>query len=131
LSQIAVRLDRIAEAGRRLVAPFIERCGRGQAIEAVVDLDRVELARIKFEPALLRQVLRVEDAFPMPVDPARAADADLRCHCRREPMSFARVAFTWESTQPPQCSALSSRRCWSAPSGSGSTISSHVRPANR
>src|SRR5436309_13205906 len=76
LRQIAVGLDRVAEAGRRLLAPFVERVAARQPIEAVVDLDSVELGGIEFEPALLWQAFRVEDAPPVLVHPARAADAD-------------------------------------------------------
>src|SRR3546814_20877631 len=43
LRQIAVRLGRIAEAAGRLFAPFVDRFRAGQAVEAVVDLHRVEL----------------------------------------------------------------------------------------
>src|SRR3546814_19566851 len=41
----AVRLDGIAETGGRLLAPRVEGFGLGQAIEAVVDFDRVEMPR--------------------------------------------------------------------------------------
>src|SRR4051794_40381806 len=40
----AVRLDRVAKAGRRLVVPFVERGREREAVEAGVDLDRVERA---------------------------------------------------------------------------------------
>src|SRR3546814_9715862 len=47
----AVRLDGIAETGGGLLAPRIEGFGLGQAIEAVVDFDRIELPRIISEPS--------------------------------------------------------------------------------
>src|SRR3546814_17297742 len=46
----AVRLDGIADTGGGLLAPRLEGFGLGQAIEAVVDFDRIELPRIKSEP---------------------------------------------------------------------------------
>src|SRR5205809_479237 len=64
----------IAKAVRRLFLPAIERAGRGQTVEAVIDFNRVEVGRIIFEPALLRQVVRIEAAAPMFVDPAGTAD---------------------------------------------------------
>ena len=60
LGEEAVRLDRVAKAGRRLLAPFAERRRRREAIEAVVDLDRVELFRITLEPSPLRQAFGIE-----------------------------------------------------------------------
>src|SRR5205085_956033 len=48
----------------------------GQTIEAVVDLDRVEFARIVFEPALDGQLLGIEQPAPVLVDPAGATDPD-------------------------------------------------------
>ena len=48
----------------------------GQAVEGVVDLDRVEDGRVVLEPEALRQLLGIELALPVLVDPARAADVD-------------------------------------------------------
>ena len=70
----AIGLDRVAKARRRLLAPAVEGRRERQAIEARVDLDRVELFRIAFEPALLGKALRIEESTPMLVDPAGAAD---------------------------------------------------------
>src|SRR3546814_5151111 len=72
----AVRLDGIAETGGRLLAPRVEGFGLGQAIEAVVDFDRVELPRIISEPSFGRQILGIEGAAPMPIVPVRTADVD-------------------------------------------------------
>src|SRR3546814_983541 len=60
LRQIAVRLGRIAEAAGRLFAPFVDRFRAGQAVEAVVDLHRVELFGVEGEPVFRRHLLRVE-----------------------------------------------------------------------
>ena len=46
-----------------------------KAIEAVVDFDRVEDRGVMVEPALLRQVVRIEVAAPVLVLPSRAPDA--------------------------------------------------------
>jgi hypothetical protein len=59
LGKETVGLDRIAETSRRLVAACIERLRLGQAVEAVVDLDRVEMLGIESEPVLRRELFRV------------------------------------------------------------------------
>src|SRR3954452_3385789 len=71
----ARRLDGVAEAVRRLVAPFGEGFGLGQMVEAGVELDRREGFRIVAEPAMLGHFLRIEEPPPVAVDPPRAADA--------------------------------------------------------
>jgi hypothetical protein len=72
----AVDLDRVAEARRRLLAPLVEGRGKRQAVEAGVDLDRVELRSIAPEPPLLCEPFGIEGSAPVPVHPARAADVD-------------------------------------------------------
>ena len=72
----AVDLDRVAEARRRLLAPAIEGRFQRNAVEAGVDLDRVELFGVALEPQSLGQAIRIEDPAPVFVDPARAADVD-------------------------------------------------------
>src|SRR3546814_9458082 len=72
----AVRLDGIAETGGGLLAPRIEGFGLGQAIEAVVDFDRIELPRIISEPSFGRQIFGIEGAAPMPIVPARTARSE-------------------------------------------------------
>jgi hypothetical protein len=58
--QKPARLDRVPEAGRRLLSPFLERFGRGPPVEGVVDLDRVEDTRVLREPAPCRELSRIE-----------------------------------------------------------------------
>src|SRR3954447_22088974 len=74
--QVAVGFDGVAKARRRLLAPFLKRAWGRQAVEAVVDLDGVEIFGVAVEPARLRQPLGIEDAAPMLVHPPGAANAD-------------------------------------------------------
>jgi len=50
----AVDLHRVAEAGRRFLAPSLKGRRKRRAVETGVDLDRVEFFGIAFEPPLLR-----------------------------------------------------------------------------
>src|SRR5205823_540618 len=69
------------EAGRRLSLPEGKgRFGR-QSVECVIDLHRVEVARVEGEPVADAQARRVEDAAPVPVDPTGRADPHLTPFC--------------------------------------------------
>ncbi len=70
LGEIAVCLDRIAEAARGLVPPAVDGLRLGEAVEAVVDFHRVEMVGVEGEPALHRQFFRVEGAAPVAVVPS-------------------------------------------------------------
>src|SRR3546814_12537093 len=72
----AVRLDGIAETGGGLLAPRIEGFGLGQAIEAVVDFDRIERPRIISEPSFGRTIFGIAGAAPWPIVHARPAVVD-------------------------------------------------------
>ena len=72
--QEAAGLHGEEESARRPRGPGGERRFVGQAIEAVVDLDGVEDRGVVVEPALLRQVIRVEVAAPVLVLPSGATD---------------------------------------------------------
>src|SRR5690606_1503542 len=74
LGQEAVGLDRITEPRGCLIAPGFEGSGLGEPVEAVVDLDRVELARVECEPAFRWQVWRIERSAPVLIDPPRTTD---------------------------------------------------------
>lgn len=69
-------LDREHEALGRLVAPPLVALRTLQRVEGPVDLDRREPARGVLELAAMREPLRVEDAPPRRISPARDADAD-------------------------------------------------------
>ena len=56
--------------------PALDRLHGRQAIEGRVDLDRVERVRVELEPPRRRSPLRIEDASPVLVAPAGAANAD-------------------------------------------------------
>jgi hypothetical protein len=61
-------------------APCFERINGWQMIEAVIELDRVEILRIKFEHFGGGKSLGIERAEPMPVIPARGADVNVCGH---------------------------------------------------
>src|SRR4030095_11890235 len=97
VSQIAVRLDRIDKSIRGLRAPRFEGLRRGQLIESVVDLDRLENARVEIEPSLRRLSFRVEAPAPVLVIPARAADvyfADRKSTRPDQPLPVAVLLFS-------------------------------------
>src|SRR5205085_11564924 len=70
LGEEAIGLHGVAEAGRRLRAPFLERLRCRQPVEAVVDLHRVEMFGVKFEPAALREAPGIETLPPVAIVPA-------------------------------------------------------------
>src|SRR6476659_7824239 len=72
----AIDLDRVAKSRRSLLAPTLEGGRERKAIEARIDLHRVEFFRIALEPALLRQAFGIEDPAPVFVDPAGTADVN-------------------------------------------------------
>ena len=61
---------------RKLLAPFRKRLRRRQAIEAVVDFDRVECQRVVRKPAGRGELSRVEITPPVGLLPARTADGE-------------------------------------------------------
>ena len=83
----SVRFDRIAEIWRRLPIPFLECGGRRQMIKGVVDLDRVEHARIMREPLGNGQLFRVKRAAPMFVVPTRRPNSKLTMRAHIENVS--------------------------------------------
>ena len=80
MRDVARALDREHEIARRLVVPTLPAGWVLQRVERAVDLDRIELLRGKFQFALVRELVRIEDAAPTGVPPARNADADARGH---------------------------------------------------
>lgn len=56
----AGHLAREAEMFRRLLQPVRHHAGGGRVIESGVHLDRVEMAGVKFQPAVVRQMGRVK-----------------------------------------------------------------------
>ena len=77
VAAVAAEFQGVFEALRRGLAPVPEGLRPRQVVEGVVDLDAVELAGVVLEPALLRQVLRVEGALPVRVLVAGGADAEV------------------------------------------------------
>src|SRR6185436_18681188 len=60
--------------------PRVEGPGAGKAVEAVVDLHRVEVSSIVGKPLVTRELLGIEDASPVTIVEARGADAKCRAH---------------------------------------------------
>src|SRR6185312_12037870 len=77
---VARRLDREDETIRRLIAPFGPACRFEGRIIRPVDLDRSEMAAGKFQLALLRQPLGIENPATGLVNPASNADMDIGFH---------------------------------------------------
>src|SRR3954464_3263016 len=75
VDEVAARLEREHEAGRRLLHPPRDGVARGEAVEGRVDLDGVEDLGVAREPARLAHALRIEDAAPRAGMPAAAAEA--------------------------------------------------------
>ena len=76
VGQVSIRLDRVDESVRRLLAPGLEGLRGGQLIESIVDLDRVESPGVELEPLLRRRFFRIEAPAPVIVIPSRTADAN-------------------------------------------------------
>ena len=76
VGQVSIRLDRVDESVRRLLAPGLEGLRGGQLIESIVDLDRVESPGVELEPLLRRRFFRIEAPAPVIVIPSRAADGE-------------------------------------------------------
>src|SRR5437867_7708496 len=76
VGEVAARLHREQEGGRCPVHPALDRLAGGQPVEGGVHLHRVEACRVVREPATRRHPRRIEDAPPVRIVPARAADAD-------------------------------------------------------
>src|SRR6185312_10492047 len=77
VGDVAAHLHREAEPFGTLIDPALDGGAGGEAVEGVVDLDRVEVLGVEAEPGALRDALRIEELAPVGVDPARAADVDL------------------------------------------------------
>src|SRR5207247_5936549 len=73
-------LDGIKEVRGGLRPPFVERRRVGQAVEGVVDLNRVEGPRVVLEPPGGRELSRIEVAPPVFVLPSGAPDPHARFH---------------------------------------------------
>src|SRR6266487_3934831 len=67
VSEITACFDRHDEVSGRALCPSGERVWLGEPVEGVVRLHGGELSRIVFEPARLRQLLRVETATPVAI----------------------------------------------------------------
>src|SRR5262249_46052192 len=72
--QVAARLHRIEKSARRALSPCVERVGFREAIERVVDLDRIEALGVILEPSRLPELCRIKISSPMLILPTRAAD---------------------------------------------------------
>ena len=78
VGQRALGLEAEPEVGRGVADPLRQCSLLGQALEGVVDLDRVKPLRVDLENATGGQVLGIEGAFPLGV--AEAAGADVEGH---------------------------------------------------
>ena len=78
VGEVSACLDGIEKPRGSSRPPLGKRRPFRQAIERVVDLNSVKLRRVVFEPAGLREVLRIECPTPVAVLPPRTADA---CGC--------------------------------------------------
>jgi len=76
VGDVTADLDRELEVTGGPFGPAANRRFGGQPVEGVVDLDRVEDLGVALEPAPLGQPFGVENAPPIAVVPARAADVD-------------------------------------------------------
>src|SRR3954469_1663153 len=122
VDQVAARLEREHESGRRLLHPPRDRVARGQAVEGRVDLDGVEDLGVAGEPARLAHALRVEDPAPRAVLPAAAADADgLRGRRRGRGHNASRSACA------SSCRVF--RSCGLRSAAAGWNIGNRVRPS--
>ena len=78
----AARFDAEAEACRSGGLPRLYGAFRGEPVEAVIQLDGIELLGVVVEPAGLGDVARKEIALPVLVAPPGAADTNVhRHHC--------------------------------------------------
>src|SRR5579884_3044886 len=82
VSHIPAALEGEVEPGTRPLVPGSECLSCGQPVEGEVDFHRVERVRIHVEPLTLGHVRRVEELFPVFVDPAGCADPGLAPPCR-------------------------------------------------
>lgn len=64
---VAAEFEGIAETWRRMCSPLRKRSGGREAIEGIIDLDRVEVRSIIGEPLFFRQVAGVKDVAPVVV----------------------------------------------------------------
>lgn len=73
----AVELHGVDEIVRDGPTPFLERLLSGLPVEGIVELDRIEGARVVPEPFRRREILRIEASLPVLVLPARRTHAQL------------------------------------------------------
>jgi hypothetical protein len=76
MGEKAARLHGVGKMRRSLLAPPRERGRRRQPVEAVVDLDRIEMERIVRKPARQGQIGGIKVAAPVRVQLSRTADSD-------------------------------------------------------
>src|SRR5690242_17531188 len=76
VSQEAAGFHREAEACRRCLAPGVEGRHTGQFVEAVIELHRIEVGKIKLEHFRGRELLGIERPAPVVVVPAGSANVD-------------------------------------------------------
>jgi len=68
--------EREDETRGDLVMPCAEGGGTGKAVECYIELNGSKYVAVVFEPLALRQVLRIEDAFPVLIAEAAASDPE-------------------------------------------------------
>src|SRR5215469_9293868 len=76
--EIARGLDHEAKGLRSLVIPRLATFDRRQAIEGVVDFDRIKTAGVEGEPLLGGQIFRIKAPAPFAVVPSRGSDVSMR-----------------------------------------------------
>src|SRR5512133_228818 len=113
--QVAARLDREHEAGRRVSDPALDRRDVGEPVEGRVELDGVEELCVVLEPALRGESFRVDALAPVGVVPARAPDPDLR-HINRISARRSRNSFVGAATTAGWCAVPSGAASQELPS---------------
>src|SRR5207248_7055067 len=87
VGEVAAALHGEEKAVGRLAAPGLEDGALRQAIEGEIDLYGPEILGVEWQLPLARQLVRVEGAQPVLVDPAGGADPEFS-HSSRAPSSI-------------------------------------------
>src|SRR4029450_1859214 len=119
---VATELERVAEVGRDRLPPRVEGHGAGKAVEAAVDLHRVEMSSIVGKPLVARELLWIEDASPVTIVEARGADAKCRALHHKWPLTspsgilsiarLVRIGLSLKLRHHPSMGCVDKEECW-------------------